>query len=45
MNATKFTIKTLEAVYKHFLNEEMDREIFIVAAYHSRIEKSFERSK
>ncbi|CAD8065742.1 unnamed protein product [Paramecium sonneborni] len=45
LNGQKFKIKTLQSVFRYFLNEELPEDLFIIAAYHSRIEKSYERTK
>ncbi|CAD8055766.1 unnamed protein product [Paramecium primaurelia] len=40
MNEQKYNIKTLQSIYKELLEE-----LFIIATYHSRIEKSYDRTK
>ncbi|CAD8160045.1 unnamed protein product [Paramecium octaurelia] len=45
INEQKFNIKTLQSVYRYFLNEELPEELYIIAVYHSRIEKSYDRAK
>ncbi|CAD8157689.1 unnamed protein product [Paramecium pentaurelia] len=45
LNEQKYNINMLQSIYRYFLNEELPEELFIIATYHSIIEKSDDRTK